>query len=427
LRARIKVAGAVAEAVLVPGRNVLRVDVPRPAPWWPNGEGEPVLHDLRIEVRQPPAGRTWTFERRVGFKHIEWRANPGAPADALPWLCVVNGRPVFLQGVNWTPVRLGYQDTTGAEYARLVGLYRAMGCNTLRVWGGAFLESGLFHDLCDRHGLLVWAEFPLSSSGLDNEPPHAPATIEALCGAARHFVRSRRHHASLLLWCGGNELQVGRGGDHLAGRPCTLDDPCLAALAAVVAGEDPGRRFVPTSPSGPKFYAREEDFGKGLHHHVHGPWGFGDFPAYADWLRYWERDDSTFRSEVGVPSMNTPELLRRHADGEPAGPTATPLWRHSAGWWTQAERLLPRFAHLGAGAALEACAAFTRQEQADALAHAARCSKERFPACGGFLVWMGHDCFPCPANTSVIDFDHQPKPAWHALRAVFLAKTAVQA
>jgi beta-mannosidase len=34
-------------------------------------------------------------------------------------------------------------------------------------------------------------------------------------------------------------------------------------------------------------------------------------------------------------------------------------------------------------------------------------------------VWMGHDCFPCPSNTSVIDFAGKPKPAWEALKEVF--------
>jgi hypothetical protein len=32
---------------------------------------------------------------------------------------------------------------------------------------------------------------------------------------------------------------------------------------------------------------------------------------------------------------------------------------------------------------------------------------------------MGHDCYPCPANTSIVDFDGQPKPAVAALKAVF--------
>jgi len=52
--------------------------------------------------------------------------------------------------------------------------------------------------------------------------------------------------------------------------------------------------------------------------------------------------------------------------------------------------------------------------------YAAQACKNRFPACGGFMVWMGHDCFPCPINTSVIDFYGNYKPAALALKEVFL-------
>jgi beta-mannosidase len=33
---------------------------------------------------------------------------------------------------------------------------------------------------------------------------------------------------------------------------------------------------------------------------------------------------------------------------------------------------------------------------------------------------MGHDAFPCPANTAVLDFLGRPKPAADALRKIFL-------
>lgn len=37
--------------------------------------------------------------------------------------------------------------------------------------------------------------------------------------------------------------------------------------------------------------------------------------------------------------------------------------------------------------------------------------KDRFPGCGGVLMWSGHDTFPLTIITSLIDFDGCLKPA----------------
>jgi len=36
-----------------------------------------------------------------------------------------------------------------------------------------------------------------------------------------------------------------------------------------------------------------------------------------------------------------------------------------------------------------------------------------------FIIWMGHDSFPCTANTAIVDYDGVPKPAALALRDIF--------
>jgi hypothetical protein len=35
------------------------------------------------------------------------------------------------------------------------------------------------------------------------------------------------------------------------------------------------------------------------------------------------------------------------------------------------------------------------------------------------LIWHGHDCFPCTANTALLDFEGNPKPAALAVGEVF--------
>ncbi len=408
-----------AEAALAAGRTRLAVEDLGVEPWWPNGHGPPRTYSVQIEAS---AGeQTWRRQRLVGFRRIDWVPCADAPADAEPWLCRVNGRAVFLQGANWVPPRVCYHDATPDEYRRLVELYRDMGCTVLRVWGGGILERECFYELCDQAGILVWQEFPLSSSGVDNWPPVDPEPIAAVTAIAASYIQRRAHHPSLLLWCGGNELLGGGlAGQGQPGVPVGYDHPCIAALRRVVETADPGRRFLPTSASGPYEWGTPDRFGTGTLHDVHGPWGFG--PGCADldeWRQYWAADDALFRSEVGMPGAQSVALLQQYGAGEQLWPPTTAYWRHTCSWWTQWARLRPRLEHLPPAVALAEYVRLTQAEQAEAYASAAAACKARFPRCGGFLVWMGHDCFPCPANNAVIDFARQPKPAYQALRRVF--------
>lgn len=382
--------------------------------WEPNPAVKPVLYQLILSSKDGSE----PIRKTVGFKHIEWRQCDDAPAGAEPWICVVNGKPTFLQGVNWTPIRPNYADLTEEDYRTRLTAYREMGVNLLRVWGGAALETEVFYRLCDELGILVWQEFPLSSSGHDNWPPDDDECIRDLGEIARTYILRRQHHVSLLMWCGGNELQTALDGSRLGtGKPLDLGHPVLARFAEVVSELDPTRRFVPTSASGPRFKASADEFGLGLHHDVHGPWNIET--NFDDWADYWRRDDSLFRSETGVPGASPVDIIetyRGDCDTFPAS-IENPLWRRTM-WWIDWSAFIDE---QGRGPKdLDEYVSWSSERQATALALAAEATKKRFPRCGGFLVWMGHDSFPCTANTSILDFWGRPKPAAKALQKVFL-------
>lgn len=389
------------------------------AEWNPNGNGAQPLYNIAVQLVDTSGKTLDERTRRVGFREIEWKPCRGAPTDAEPWICRVNGVDTFLQGINWVPIRPNFADVTEADYRQRLTLYRDLGMNILRVWGGAVLESETFYRLCDELGILVWQEFPFSSSGPDNWPPEDPQVIAEASQIAASYITRRQHHPSLLMWCGGNELQSGLDGNKAGiGKPIDRSHPMMVELARVVTWLDPDRRFVPSSSSGPRFMATEADFGKGLHHDVHGPWNRGD--KWEDWTRYWDNDDSLFRSETGVPSASPADVLRE-LGGEKIMPASAenPIWRSLSQWWLQWDTYL---ADGGDAASLEKFVTWSQTRQAEALEYAARATKRRFPACGGLILWMGHDTFPCPANTSIIDFHGREKPAARAVARVFLEK-----
>lgn len=386
--------------------------------WWPNLMGDQPLYTLNCQLLDEEGREIDKTSRRVGFRQITWRQCQGSCKDASPELCVVNGRPVFLQGVNWTPILPNFADVTDKDYRKRLLLYRDLGLNILRVWGGATLEREVFYDICDELGLMVWQEFPLSSSGVDNCPPKGGKAIAEMARIADSYIYRRGHHASLILWCGGNELlrPPARAGD-LLGKPVDDTNPMIRRLKQVVAKQDPTRRFLCASPSGPEFNAAAENFGKGMHWDVHGPWKVDG--NLKDWADYWSKDDAYLRSETGAPGTSSAEIIRKYS-GECAVMPATPdnpLWRRTSAWWIEWDQFVSE--HGREPGSLEEYVAWSQKRQADALVIALKSCKGRFPRCGGFLIWMGHDCFPCTANTSIVDFDGNPKSAAVALKEIW--------
>ncbi len=385
--------------------------------WTCNGNGEQPIYTLRCSFIMHSDLEEDSIEHQVGFRSVEWASCDDSPKDADPWICCINGVPTFLQGVNWTPIRPNFADVTDEQYRSLLTGYRDMGCNLLRVWGGGFLEKEVFYNICDELGLLVWQELPLSSSGLENWPPEDPASIEALASITRSYVERRQHHPSLIIWCGGNELQGGADGSKTGGgRPVSGAHPLIAACKAVVSALDPSRRFLPTSSSGPTFTAESRDFGKSVHWDVHGPWKL--WATESEWAEYWSQDDALFRSETGAPGASPIDIITWAADSLSTMPCneENPLWRRMS-WWIEEPEFVAQ--HGRPPANLAEYVDWSQERQAKALVIAASACKGRFPKCGGFLVWMGHDSFPCPANTSIVDFLGRPKPAALELQKVF--------
>jgi beta-mannosidase len=383
-------------------------------PWWPSGMGPSKLYDVESVLEDLAGNALDSWRGRVGFRQIRWLPCEGAPANAEPWICEVNGKPIFLTGVNWTPIRMTYGSVTPATYHKILNQYADLGFNLLRVWGGATLEKEAFFRQCDELGLLVWQEYPLSSSGIDNVPPHTPDALAELAEVARSYIWRRGGHPSLLCWCGGNELFNEKG--LTRAKPVDAGDPCIALLAGISAQLAPDTRFLASSPSGPTMWLDAALVGQGLHHDVHGPWVVPD--NLDAWRAYWDAHDALFVSEVGVPSCSPAKMLVDYAgDLNPWPPTAdNPYWVYRAPWWIEWDQLASAYGFKLEQPELERFVAASQELQTVALVYLVTSCKARFPRCGGVMLWHGHDCYPCPSNNSIIDYDGVPKPAALALK-----------
>ncbi len=378
-------------------------------PWWPHSIGEQKTYTLMIYLLDSKGDKIETLKRTIGFRKTEWTKNQNAE-HADPWIFNINGHKIFLTGINWTPIKPNYADVTREEYKNLLMKYRELGIRLLRVWGGAYLETFDFYDLCDELGFLVWQEFPLSSSGLDNCPPEDPNTIKLYTETAKSYIERRHFHPSHIMWCGGNELREYKTVQNI---PVSNKHPMIQSFEKLIQEFDPSKRFIPSTPCGPEFNATPENFGKGLHWAVNGPWkAVGRIEN--NWSEYFNQDDSLIRTEIGAPAPSSASLIEKYKGDLATTPcdNSNDLWRRQS-WWTEAEEFENENGKKPEN--LLEYVEWGQKRQKEALLIAAECCVKRFPECGGIIFWMGHDSFPCTANTSLIDFEGNPKPAMIAL------------
>lgn len=399
------------------GENRIQIclGVENPRLWWPNGAGAQPLYQAVVRVyagQAADAVLSDEHEQGFGIRQLEVEANDGASPGARPYVLRVNGKRVYLQGWNWVPMDVLYGVERPEKLARLLGLAKQAGVNLLRVWGGGLIEKQSFYDQCDRLGILVWQEFIQSSSGLDNRPAEDPEFVRYITGEARQIVLRLRNHASLAWWCGGNELMDDQG------VPLDESHPLLGALHNIVADLDPGRLWLPTSPTGPVFGFNAENIAKRPDdlHDVHGPWEHQGLEAQLD---LYNRGASLLHSEFGVEGITNRSSLDAVMDQEHQMPVSldNPLWMHLGAWWVKEKRWQEVFG--GSLKGLEDFQRATQYLQFDGLRYAVEAGRQRQYANAGTLPWQLNEAYPMAACTSAIDYHSRPKPAYFAVMAAY--------
>ena len=386
----------------------LMVLVDQPHLWYPNNFGDQPLYQVSVEIKYEEYICDSSI-KTVGFRQIEYAKNEDSSDDSLPYTVVVNGTPIFLRGINWVPIKPFYGAVTRKDYIKYLNCFKTMNVNIIRVWGGAILEKTDFYELCDQMGLMVWQEFPQSSSGIDNSTCEQSEYIKELSKVAVQFVKCRRHHACHIIWCGGNELMWH---DYV---PIDLRSDNLNSLDKIVNAHDNGKLFLPASPSGHTFNFNEKLVGLGKNHDVHGPWEYlGPLEHY----RMCNIDDSLIHTEAGCPAPPRMETLYKYADRDLWPPdTTNAYWTHRGAWWVKIDQMTNWFGDFNKD--IDKYVKAFRYIQYESLGYSSESVRRKSPHKSGFIVWMGNEPFPNACNTSVIEYDSAAKPSYYKLKDAF--------
>ena len=166
----------------------LRVDAPH---LW-NGRQDPHLYRCCARLLQ---GGTCIDEVSLpfGFRKIEMTAGRGF---------FLNGQHLTICGVAKHQDRFGCAcAVTEADQAEDIALITELGANAVRL--SHYQHPAFTYDLCDRAGLVVWAEIPLLALPDGNEPLFENAKQQLT-----ELILQCKHHPSICFWGVENEIAI---------------------------------------------------------------------------------------------------------------------------------------------------------------------------------------------------------------------------
>jgi mannosylglycoprotein endo-beta-mannosidase len=266
-------------------------ELQNPKLWCPSGYGPQNLYDVKVKF--VIAGRTVSDQKvlKVGVREIQSNFNEHTGSRQF----AVNGQKIFIKGGNWiiSDAMLRLSDL---RYDAEVRFHRDMNLNLIRIWGGAMIERPEFYDACDRYGMLVfqdlWGSGDCNGRWLDPKKLDDQWTRRKYPDDHNLFLRSAedqikmvRNHASLAMWCGGNEITP-------------PEDILIALKEDIFPRLDNTRWFVDYSNS-------EEMSRNTLGGNGDGPYGIQPQDVFWNFKTY------PFNSEIGSVGLSDYESLKR--------------------------------------------------------------------------------------------------------------------
>lgn len=290
-----------------------RLVVPNPHLW--NGRPDPYLYQAVVELR---AGDRVidSVEQPLGLRFYHVDPDRGF---------FLNGKPYSLHGVSHHQDRpdKGWA-ISDADMEEDVRLIQEIGATVVRC--SHYEQSDYFYSLCDRAGILVWAEIPQVDQ-INNTPEFEETSRNQLVD----LIRQNINHPSIFAWSLFNE--IGNGHAHDAHDPHRE----LQDLNETAHGEDPTRPTIAATDT--LMFPQMNKIPDLLGWNNYPGWygaknSLADFGQWLDDHRYTSRSGGFAMSEYGAGGN-----VNQHED-DPKQPKPTGQWHpeeyeslvHEADW-----------------------------------------------------------------------------------------------
>jgi beta-galactosidase len=292
----------------------LRVIVPHPHLW--NGRPDPYLYKAVVELRSAD-GVVDSVEQPLGLRFYSVDPDKGF---------FLNGKPYHLHGVNRHQDRFnkGWA-ISEADMDEDIQLIKEIGATVIRC--AHYQHSDYFYSLCDRAGILVWAEIPQVNAINASEQFEETSRNQLL-----DLIRQNINHPSIFTWSLFNEVALRDTSDphrelQDMNNVAHSEDPTRPTIAATCTDKLPQMNKIPDLLGWnlyPGWYrGTKDDFGREL-----------------DRLRDTSRHGGFCVSEYGA-GANTTQHEQNPKQPKTDGPWHPEEWQaevHEAAWAAMKQR-----------------------------------------------------------------------------------------
>ncbi|MBR1820153.1 MAG: glycoside hydrolase family 2 protein [Clostridia bacterium] len=366
------------------------IEIDDPQLWWPSGYGAQPLYAVRVALSGDGAELD-AWEGRVGLRTLTVRREKDEWGESF---ChCVNGVDIFAMGADYIPEDNLLPRVTPERTRRLLEDAKAAHMNCVRVWGGGYYPDDFFYDICDELGLLVWQDFMFACA----EYRLTDAFEANLRAEFTDNVRRLRHHPSLALWCGNNEMESFTGDGKWFSKKRTQADYIKIfeyIIPQILKVEDPDAFYWPSSPSSGGSFDAPGNPDRGDVHYWDVWHGMKPFTDYRNHL-------FRYVSEFGFqsfPPMATIEGFTLPEDRNVFSYVMEKHQRNAAANGKLAEYLSQMYKF---PSSLDGFVYASQLLQAQAIQYGVEHWRRHRGHCMGALVWQLNDCWPVTSWASV--------------------------
>ena len=379
-------------ALVATGDGVTPVRIEKPRLWWPAGYGEQPLYTVKVSLLCGEKVLD-TWERRIGLRTMTMATEKDAYGEKFAHK--VNGVEVFAMGADYIPEDNLIARTNKARTRRLLEDAKLANFNSIRVWGGGYYPEDWFYDACDELGLMVWQDFMFACAVYDLSEEFE----ENIIAEFKDNVKRLRHHASLGLWCGNNEMEQFVKQGEWVNSPKEQSDYVKMyeyILPKVLKEYDPETFYWPASPSSGGCFDEPNDENRGDVHY----WDVwhGNKPI-TEYRKFHFRYLSEFGFQA-FPSVKTIEAFTLPEDRNIYSYVMEKHQRNAAANGKISNYMAQTYLY---PTSFETIVYASQLLQAQAIRYGVEHFRRWRGRCMGAVVWQLNDCWPV-ASWSSIDY-----------------------